>query len=192
MLSGVISLILSFDFSCKSRKQSKTIRTTRSKEKNQNQRKRKHNIVCLNLPYSKSVKTNIGRKFIKLISNHFPPNHQFVQVFENNTIKLSYFCMLNIKINVHNKKILQPKTTEPQKQCNCLVKEDFPLIGLCLKSSILYQVTMKSSNSKYKQKIYKGICGSTVKKFYQNYKKSFNLIKSKSGTTLSKEYWTLK
>ena len=104
------------------------------KENNQNKRKRKRNIIWFNPPYSKSVKTNIGRIFIKLISKHFPPNHKFVKIFNKNTIKLSYSCMPNIrsKINSHNKKILQPKPPEPHKLCNCLVKEDCPLNGLCL------------------------------------------------------------
>ena len=56
------------------------------------------------------------------------------------------------KINYHNKNILQLKPTEPQKLCNCLVKQDFPINGLCLTSSILYQVAMKCNHSKYKQK----------------------------------------
>ena len=101
---------------------------------------------------------------------------------------------LNIrsKINGHNKKILQPKPAEPQKLCNCLVKEDFPLNGLCLTLSILYQATIKCSDSKNKQKRYKEICETTFKKRYTNHKKSFNLMNSKNDTTLSIEYWTLK
>ena len=69
-------------------------------------KKRKRNIIWFDPPYSKSVKTNIGRIFIKLISKHFPPNHKFVKIFNKNTIKLSYSCMPNIrsKINGHNKK----------------------------------------------------------------------------------------
>ena len=96
------------------------------KENNQNKKKRKRNIIWFNLPYSKSVKTNIGRIFVKLISKHFPPNHKFAKIFNKNAMKLSYSCMLNIrsKINAHNKKILQPKPAESQKLCNCLVKED--------------------------------------------------------------------
>ena len=145
-------------------------------------------------PYSKLVKTNLGWKFIKLIGKHFPPNHKFVKFFNKNTIKLSYSCMPNIrsKTNGHNKKTLQPKTTEPQKLCNCLVKEDCPLNGLCLRSSILYQATIKCSDSKYKQKRYKGICETTFKKRYANHKKSFILINSKNDTTWFAEYWTLK
>ena len=37
--------------------------------------KKKRNIIWFNPPYSKSVKTNIWRIFIKLISKHFLPNH---------------------------------------------------------------------------------------------------------------------
>ena len=97
-----------------------------------------------------------------------------------------------LKINGHNKKILQPKPAEPQKLCNCLVKEDCLLNGLCLKSSILYLATIKCSDSKYKQKRYKGICETTFKKLYANHKKSFNLINSKNDTTLPVQYWTFK
>ena len=96
------------------------------------------------------------------------------------------------KINGHKKKILQPKSAEPQKLCNCLVKEDRPLNGLCLTSSILYQATIKSSDSKYKQKGYKGIYETTFKKRCANHKKSFNLTNSKNDTTLSIEYWPIK
>ena len=61
------------------------------------------------------------------------------------------------KINDYNKKILQPKPTESHKLCNCLVKEDCPVNGLCLTSRILYQAAIKCRDSKYKQKRYKGI-----------------------------------
>ena len=101
------------------------------KENNQNKKKRKRTIIWFNLPYSKSIKTNIGRIFIKLISKHFPPNHKFVKIFNKNTIKL-VIKNIRSKINGHNKKILQPKPAEPQKLCNCL-----------LTSSILYQVYFK-------------------------------------------------
>ena len=46
--------------------------------------------------------------------------------------------------------------------------------------------------SLYKQKRFKGICETTFKKRCANHKKSFNLIKSKSDTTLSVECWTIK
>ena len=102
--------------------------------------------------------------------------------------------MPNIRseINSHNKKILQSKPTEPQKLCNCLIREDCPMNGLCLTSNILYQATITCSDSKYKQKRYTGICETTFKRRYANHKKSFNLVNSKNGTTLSIECWNLK
>ena len=48
--------------------------------------------------------------------------------------------------------LLQPNPTEPQKLYNCFVREVCPVNGLCLTSSILYQTTVKCSDSKYKQK----------------------------------------
>ena len=96
----------------------------------------------------------------------------FVKIFNKNTIKLNYSCMPKIrsKTNGRNKKKLQPKLAEPQKLCNCLVKEDYPLNGLCLASSILYQTTIKCSDSKHKQNRYKGMCKKTFKKSYANHK----------------------
>ena len=96
------------------------------------------------------------------------------------------------KINGHTKKILQPKPAEPQKLCNCLVKEDCPSNGLHLTSSILYQATIKCSDSKYKQKRYKWICETTFKKRYANHKRSSNFNNSKNDATLSVEYCTLR
>ena len=127
---------------------------------------RKKNITWFNPPYNKSLKANTERIFIKLISKHVPPNHKFVKIFNKNTIKLSYCCMLNIKskINGHNKKILQLKPTELQKLCNYLVKEDCPMDGLCL-------TICKYNDSKYKQKKYKGDCETNFKKRYGNLKK---------------------
>ena len=78
------------------------------------------------------------------------------------------------KINGHAKKILQPKPEQPQKLCNCRVKGDCPLNGLCLTASISYQATIKCSDSKHKQKRYKEIVETTFKKRYANHKKLFN------------------
>ena len=152
------------------------------KENDQNKKKGKRNIIWFNPLYSRSVKTNIGRIFLKLISKHFLPNHKFVTIFNKDTIKPSYFCMPNIrsKINGNNKIILHSKPTEPQKSCNCLVKEDCQINGLCLTSNILYQDTIKCNARKYEQKRYKGIYETILNDYndprYANHKKLFNLL----------------
>ena len=68
-------------------------------------RKRQSNILWFNPPYSKTVKTKIGKFFLQLIKKHFPKEHKFHKIFNKNTLKLSYSCMPNIKtkINAHNR-----------------------------------------------------------------------------------------
>ena len=51
------------------------------KENNQSKKKRKRNIIWSKPSYSKSVKANIERIFIKSISKNFPPNHKFEKIF---------------------------------------------------------------------------------------------------------------
>ena len=46
---------------------------------------------------------------------------------------------------------------------------DCPLNGLCLASSILYQATIKCSDSKYKPKRYKEICETNVMQTTKNH-----------------------
>ena len=52
------------------------------KENNENKKKRNRNIIWFNPPHNNSVKTNIRRIFIKLISKHFPPNQKFAKIFK--------------------------------------------------------------------------------------------------------------
>ena len=75
---------------------------------------------------------------------------------------------MHAKHQIKNKwsyqKILQLKPTELQKLCNCLVKEDCPMDGLCL-------TICKYNDSKYKQKKYKGDCETNFKTRCGNLKK---------------------
>ena len=80
-----------------------------------------------------------------------------------------------IKNNWSQQKILQSKSNEPQKPCHFLRK-----------------LPNECNDSKFKQKRCKGICKTTFRRRYINHKKSFNLIKYKSESTLCIEYWTLK
>ena len=84
----------------------------------QNERKnRNRKIIWFNPPYNESVKTNIGKQFLKLIKKHFPKHHKFNKIFNTNTIKLSYSCTTNMKnlIKQHNSKILSEAKTHQRK-----------------------------------------------------------------------------
>ena len=111
----------------------------------------KCNIIWFNPPYSKLLKTNIGKYFFRLLNKHFPPGHKLYKVFNNNTLKLSYSCMSNLKAKIdgHNKKIL--KTTPPPKTklCNCLKKEKWTMRGACLTENLLYYARISSDNQTY-------------------------------------------
>ena len=87
-------------------------------------KKRNRNIIWFNPPYSQSVKTNIGAKFLNLIDKHFKKTelHKF---FNRKNVKISYSCMPNIEsiISGHNRKLLQSTSAEENqnqmKTCSC-------------------------------------------------------------------------
>ncbi len=92
-------------------------------------------------PYSKNVKTNIGKQFINLIDKCFPPGQHLHKLLNRNTIKVSYSCMPNMKniISQHNKSV--EKQNEPpqpqQSNCNCRRPNECPLDNQCLTHGIL-------------------------------------------------------
>ena len=61
---------------------------------------RKRNIIWFNSFYSKSLKTNIGKYFFRLLNKHFSPGHKLYKIFNKNTVKLSYSCMPNLKAKI--------------------------------------------------------------------------------------------
>ena len=128
----------------------------RSSKKPKGNKKRKRNIIWFNPPYSKTVKTNIGKYFFRLINKHFPPEHKFHKIFNKNTLKLSYSCMPNLKnlINSHNQNMLRDQPQSTPKTCNCLKKEDCPMNGFCLTKSLLYYATITCDKENY-TKLYK-------------------------------------
>ena len=64
-----------------------------SEERNNEKRQRKQKIIWFNLPYSKNVKTNIGKVVFKLLHKHFLPSHSFHKIFNKKSVKISYSCM---------------------------------------------------------------------------------------------------
>ena len=163
-----------------------------SAKKPKGNKKRKRNI-WFNPPYSKTVKTNIGKYFFRLINKHFPPEHKFHKIFNKNTLKLSYSCMPNLKsqINSYNQNIFRAQPQSTPKTYNCLKKEGCPMNGFCLTKSLLYYATITSDKENY-TKLCKGICETTFKKRYTNHKKSCNVPTYKNDIKLSTEYWAFK
>ena len=107
-------------------------------------RNRGRKITWFNPPFAENVSTNIGQKFLRSIDICFPPGHPLHQIFNRNSVKISYKCTPNLAktIAAHNAKILNTKT-EQTKKCNCRNKESCPVEGDCLAKNVIYQATIK-------------------------------------------------
>ena len=70
-------------------------------------RNRGRNMVWYNPPFSKNVKTNIAKQFLRLLDKNFVRNHKRHKIFNRNNVKTSYSCMDNVTniISSHNKKM---------------------------------------------------------------------------------------
>ena len=59
-----------------------------------------------------NVETNIAKKFLQLVSKHFPKGHKLSKLFNRNNVKVSYSCMPNVA----SIKSTQQKSTQQQQQ----------------------------------------------------------------------------
>ena len=119
--------------------------TTKTAKKRRN---RSRNVTYFNPPYSKSVKTNVGAKFLAIISKNFPAKHPLHKILNRNTVKIGYRCMPNIKacIDKHNMQVLrQDDQVQTGNGCNCLVsrKADCPIPGKCATESVIYRASVR-------------------------------------------------
>ena len=156
-----------------------------------NKNKRKRNITWYNPPYSKSVITNIGKIFLKMIKKHFPKQNPLSKIFNKNTLKISYKCVKNINtiIASHNKHILTPKSTSHG--CNCSNNRICPLDGKCLTPKVIYKAEITNNNNN-EIKFYIGISETPFKTRYNNHLSSINKPNNKQSTELSKYVLGLK
>ena len=159
--------------------------------------KRKRNIIYYNPPYCKTVATNIGKNFLRLIDKHFHVDHKYAKIFNRKTLKLSYSCMSNIKMRItaHNRNILEKFKTDQQKKkkqnCNCRKKTECPVKGDCLTPNVIYRAVV---TSKDEEKSYVGSSGNNFKERYRGHKASFNSKdpKKQNCTGLASYVWKLK
>ena len=159
-------------------------------------RKRTRRITWFNPPYNKSVKTNVGRKFLQLIDIHFPLGSKLHKIFNRNTVKVSYSCMENIGtiLKHHNTRIRNEanRNKKPSsKRCNCRRPDECPLRGHCLTSGIVYRATVTTDDSTTPMH-YIGSTDTTFKQRYANHKASITHPTKANQTALSKYVWTLK
>ena len=91
-----------------------------------------HNIIWFNPLFNKNVSTNVAKRFLNLLDEHFPKANKLHAIFHRNTVKVSYSCKQNMSsmIKSHNQKVII-KDVKESKPCNCRVKSECPLNGQC-------------------------------------------------------------
>ena len=158
-----------------------------------NKRSRKRNILWFNPPYSLSVKTNVGGRFLKLIDKHFPKCNPLSKVINRQTVKVSYRTTPNMKnvISTHNSKVIN-SVKENERPCSCPKNKTCPLQGKCLLRNIVYQATITPTQNQTQPETYVGLTSTTFKERLGNHKKSFNHRRYQQETSLSMRIWELR
>ena len=152
-------------------------------------RKRSRNVIWFNPTFSKNIKTNIGKQFLNLIDTHFPPSSTLHRLFNQNTVKISYCCMKNIKtvISNHNTKILAstarstPKPSEDE-WCNCRTEIECPLNGKCL-SRKAEVTTLDNGDIRH----YTGITSNPFKQRFRNHQRPIRM----RSTRMKQHYYPI-
>ena len=167
-----------------------------SPNNNHKNRTRTRNIIWFNPPFSKNVRTNVGRNFLNLIDKHFPASNPLHKIFNRNSVKVSYSCMDNCKsvISKHNfgtllkNKIVVVASTKDN--CNCIESTECPLNNNCLTKSVVYKAEVTDDTGVIRD--YIGMTSNTFKKRFYNHKTSFKDTIYAKSTELSKHIWNLK
>ena len=164
-------------------------------------KKRSRNIHWFKPPFSRNVKTNIGRKFLNLVNKYFPALNKLAKTSNRNTMKISYSCMDNKK-SVINKtqhtRFVETRNSSPyvrpttdQLSCNCQKSETCPLQGKCLSSNLIYQAEVTTTDNGTANK-YIGMTANSFKTRYNNHMKSCRNAKYSKETALSNHISDLK
>ena len=130
----------------------------------------------------------MGKEFIKILKECFPKGNSLHQIFNCNTVKLSYSCLPNISriISKHNSRVLTERITDPPA---CLCDEGTcPVEGKCESAGVVYQATV---NYQGKVDTYVGL---TERKFitrHTEHYRNFNNRNPKNSTSLSRKIWNI-
>ena len=81
-----------------------------------------------------------------MIQKHFSKDHKLHKIFNTDTIKLSYSCMLNMfsVIKQHNQKVLSSWQTNEKCECNFRNPANCPLDWKCLTKNIVYKAVLST------------------------------------------------
>ena len=75
---------------------------------NRRGRNRNRKVIWFNPPFCKLTDINIGKYFLHLLDKYFNRDNSLSNIFNRNTVEISYFCTKNMHniLNKHNRKLL--------------------------------------------------------------------------------------
>ena len=121
------------------------------KSKNKNARKRKRKETWFNPPWNSAVKTNVGKKFLRILDTSFPQDSPLRKILNRNTVKIGYKCMPNMGslVSTHNTRLLMEDKVQQSQGCNCIDGPDScPLTPAeCQKDNVIYVASVSTQNS---------------------------------------------
>ena len=165
---------------------------TPDKPKRKNRRKK---VTYFNPPFDLQVKTNVAKRFLHLVSKHFPKHHRLSKILNRNTLKVSYSCMpsMGSYISSHNIRTLMKHRAsgEVPQTCNCRNPERCPLNGECLTRASVYKGNISVRELETLRR-YIGVSEPEFKGRWSDHMTSCNLRKYKDKTKFSQEFWSLK
>ena len=167
-------------------------------ERHTKKKNRKRNVTWFNPPFSASVKTNVGREFLKLLNTAFPANNPLHKLFTRQTVKVSYKCMPNMAAAVsrHNVKVIkddqqQQQPPAPEPGCNCINGTDTcPAGGKCLTASVVYRATVTETVTG-KAETYTGMTGNTFKDRWYGHSADMRKPENRIKTRFAAHVWDL-
>ena len=155
-------------------------------------RTRSRKVTYFNPPFSQSISTNIGQKFLNLLDTCFPPGHELRQVINRNTVKISYSTMPNMaqKLNQHNTRVRNQG--EPTSGgCNGhRAGKECPLPGDCMAKGVVYGAEITDLATGRKE-TYTGLTDGTMRDRISKHE-SNSRHRDQPGTRLSAHVWEIK
>ena len=66
------------------------------KEGGSKKKKRHRKVTWFNPPFCRSVKSNLGKQFLRIVTEVFTSSHPLRKIFNKDSVKLSYSCLPNM------------------------------------------------------------------------------------------------
>lgn len=149
---------------------------------------RHRKVIWFNPPWSKSLKTPVGKIFLSLLEKHFPKGSPLYRFYNKQTIKISYSTVRNLKAHItsHNRKILSPPKLQDE-SCNCQDKSLCVMPGKCRARDLVYGVKATTQDNDVKR--YQGQAVNFKNRHYKH-KHALKYEDSPEATALSRFVWS--